>query len=971
MKSKKFLATLALSMAVLGLVSCKTKNKNNTPENPGPVVTTKYTVTFVTNGGTNVNSIEVDAGSTVTLPTTTRDGYTFEGWYKDQAFNTAFTEGTTITANTTLYAKWVKNSEDPIVTPTTEYTVTFVTNGGTSVNPISVAENSTITSLPSTTRDGYSFTGWYTDASCSTLFDQTKPITKATTLYAGWTQETSGTIVTANGGYTEGLYAVFNETNAKSISIKVEYKLSTDTAYTRADNELVRATDTAGKARVDVIGLKAGNYDLKITNSNSVSEEIKNIQVTADDRSGYAHWNNTTGIGAYTNDGTLKSNAVVVYVTDDTKNTVTATIDGKTYTGLVNIIKACDANKNVPSADSMVSTPLDIRIIGSIQTQQWNSKTHGTGKTVARQTSLDTAFADVDWEATTANELLNPGMTASNNYYKIDEADIIAYGINSMSNDANNGITHLDGLTNNVLKDKSATTDSKDQGGASHYEYDSYYNELDVKYRENITVEGIGEDAQIYQWGFCFNQCNSVEVKNINFKDYTEDAVGIQGASDVTKYSDYWIHNCTFDSGKNNWDVCCENDKKEGDGSTDFKSAHDLTISYCRYNGTHKTALIGSGSSSYQYNVTFHHNYYNQCGSRLPFTRNTNFHVYNCYYYGSTGTNMQIQSKAYAFIEGCYFENTNKTFTTSDGGVIKLYNNTINSTSGVDASSTIVYATSRMQEVSNTCTADKVTDFSKFDTDENLFYYDSVNNISDVSLMLTSDTVKTYVPTVAGSGILAKIDYTKHSTEHNEAPVDTSTTATYTTTVPTSSGLYYTVTTDAGTTAEADLTSATLVKEDGGVITVTDTSDTATTTGYYIFDDAKKYTTGTHTYTINVSLQGVGSSWYFLRFLDNTGSEVLSVGTTKNTKHIGYTLDTSAISDAANEVDIASSAFVGNTTYTIVLTIDYDTNTATIKVGNDTQTISNFDIESLGGIKFFTAKKAADRSFTVNSITIE
>ena len=297
-----------------------------------------------------------------------------------------------------------------------------------------------------------------------------------------------------------------------------------------------------------------------------------------------------------------------------------------------------------------------------------------------------------------------------------------------------------------------------------------------------------------------------------------------------------------------------------------------------------------------------------------------------------------------------------------------MYNNTVNSSSSVAASSSIVYATSRLQEVANNCKADKVTDFSKFDQDENLFYFDTTNNVSDVSLMLTSDTVKTYVPTVAGSGILAKIDYTKNTVEHNDAPVDTSTTATYTTTVPTSSGLYYTVTSDAGTTAEADLTSATSVKEDGGVITVTDTSATETTTGYYIFDDAKKYTTGTHTYTINLTLTGVGNNWYFLRVL-NGNDEVLQLGTSAKTG----TNKTGFISCIYNgtTTEFATTAFTANTTYTIVLTIDYDNDTANITIGNNTTQITNFNVDSITGFKLFTAKTAADRSFTVNSITVE
>ncbi|MCR5112312.1 MAG: hypothetical protein K6A63_00015, partial [Acholeplasmatales bacterium] len=175
----------------------------------------------------------------------------------------------------------------------------------------------------------------------------------------------------------------------------------------------------------------------------------------------------------------------------------------------------------------------------------------------------------------------------------------------------------------------------------------------------------------------------------------------------------------------------------------------------------------GSSSSSYQYDVTFHHNYYYKCGSRLPFTRNSNFHIYNCYYYASTGTNMQIYNTAYAFIENCYFDNTNKTFTTSNNGVIKLYNNIVNSTSYVGASSTVVYASTRDEEVTNTCTNKSTTSgdsaagtsYVNFDTDSTLFYYDSENNKSDVTRMDDAADVKTVVPQLAGAGLMTLSEY--------------------------------------------------------------------------------------------------------------------------------------------------------------------------------------------------------------------
>ena len=758
-------------------------------------------------------------------------------------------------------------------------------------------------------------------------------------------------VITAASGYTEGATLTFNVTSANLDKAFVSYSSDNGTTWSKIDDELIRFDSTTNKARADILGLKAGSYKVKA--DNGVNYTIKDVTVTKDDRSGYAHFNNNKGIGAYNNDGTLKSNAIVVYVNDANKNTVKATVNGTEQTGLANIIKAAtNANES-----------LDIRILGEIQTQQWNYKAHGTGNTSARLENMNTAFSAVDWNETTENELKNPGTARSDNYYKISEPDIIKYGINSMSDDAAKGITRLDGLTNNILKKISSG------------EYDSYYNELDVRGGNNITIEGVGTDAKIFQWGFCFNMCNSIEVKNIEFSDYTEDAVGIQGSnSDVTLYSDYWIHNCTFNSGKNNWDVSYENDKKEGDGSTDFKSAHDLTISYCRYNGTHKTALIGSSATSYQYNVTFHHNFYNACGSRLPFTRNTNFHIYNCYYSGSTGTNMQIQSKAYAFIEGCYFENTNKTFTTSDGGVIKLYKNTVDSTSSVTGTN-INYVTSRAELVTNTCKADNKTDFSSFDTSKALFYYDDVNNVSKVDLMLQSTEVKSYIPTVAGAGLLATIDYSKNYTETNAGYVEpTVTGVTYTSGIPTTSGWFGNIQEyplksdgkpDTANGSDAEYKTDAVVTENNGKVTLTDTSSTKTTFAYYIFDNT--YNSGVHTYTVNITLgENVGTKWSMVQFLD--GDKNISIRScgleTDNKNKWGYSLD-----GGSSEIPSSLSVSKG-TTYTIVLTIDYDKQTAKVSINNTELTITGWTFNQITGIQFMTAAGAADRSFTVNSITI-
>ena len=101
-------------------------------QNP-PVPPTSYTVTFNTNGGTVINPQTITAGGHVTKPTDpTKDGYTFDGWYKDAEFTTPYDfANETINADTTIYAKWTQNAQ-------ASYTLTVNVEGGHgSVTPAS------------------------------------------------------------------------------------------------------------------------------------------------------------------------------------------------------------------------------------------------------------------------------------------------------------------------------------------------------------------------------------------------------------------------------------------------------------------------------------------------------------------------------------------------------------------------------------------------------------------------------------------------------------------------------------------------------------------------------------------------------------------------------------------------------------------------------------------------------------------
>ena len=170
-------------------------------------------------------------------------------------------------------------------------------------------------------------------------------------------------------GWQESAYATFAlYQGATSYNVYVKGENYAD--YTKVDQQLVRNYGTYG--RVDVVGLKAGNYTLKVVpvvdNSEvtSAASETPVLNVVNYDRQGFAHKKWTGGIGAYNNDGTLKQGAKVLYITKNTFNTVslemtTSEKGNKTVvTGLGQILKTKQKGYD--------HTPLAIRIIGEITT---------------------------------------------------------------------------------------------------------------------------------------------------------------------------------------------------------------------------------------------------------------------------------------------------------------------------------------------------------------------------------------------------------------------------------------------------------------------------------------------------------------------------------------------------------------------------------------------------------------------------
>lgn len=133
--------------------------------------------------------------------------------------------------------------------------------------------------------------------------------------------------------------------------------------YTAVDAHLLRRYP--GYARADVPGLPAGSYRLKVVplqdgkELNDKALTSGELQVKAHDRSGYAHFNYSKGVGAYQDNGALKSDAQVFYITPDNAKTISGTVDGIACTGFQALINARQKGKG--------SNPLCFRIIGCIK----------------------------------------------------------------------------------------------------------------------------------------------------------------------------------------------------------------------------------------------------------------------------------------------------------------------------------------------------------------------------------------------------------------------------------------------------------------------------------------------------------------------------------------------------------------------------------------------------------------------------
>jgi pectate lyase len=195
-----------------------------------------------------------------------------------------------------------------------------------------------------------------------------------------------------------------------------------------------------------------------------------------------------------------------------------------------------------------------------------------------------------------------------------------------------------------------------------------------TKVASNKTIIGVGSGATISGHGLNVANASNVIIRNLNFKDWKDDAINVQYSTRV------WVDHNTLSNGY--------------DGAVDIKRASDcVTVSWNKFTSHNKTMLLGhddgNGSEDRgKLRVSYHHNWFDGTQQRHPRVRFGNpVHVYNNYYGGVTDYGVASTMEAGVLVEGNYFENTEDPFHRGEGdspgaNLVARNNHHVNSGSG-------------------------------------------------------------------------------------------------------------------------------------------------------------------------------------------------------------------------------------------------------------------------------------------------
>lgn len=365
MKKKKIFAGLFLASAALCLASCS--NDNDTPidnSSDNTQQTANYTVTF---SGANIANVTTNSDGKVTRPQDPiKEGYTFDGWYMDEACTKEFSFDTVLTGNITIYAKWTavsagdNNNDDTDAggesqAPAT-YTVDF---SGANVDSQTITEGEKVKKPEDPVKAGHVFVGWYTALENGELFDfENITISSSTTIYAIFREKTlfermseaSNNVMIedfSNASELEkfeawGTKGVYVDTNSSPKDF-----IGNNVVISNGVAQMVDTTDKATKIYIDtetmVYGVLEATFDITLTNQA----------------------NSWTPVQIYGSNNTKTNNEIFGLRTDD--GSIKYRINGgSTYTaGINNITTANSTVYNVYFKLNLTESTLTMSINGS------------------------------------------------------------------------------------------------------------------------------------------------------------------------------------------------------------------------------------------------------------------------------------------------------------------------------------------------------------------------------------------------------------------------------------------------------------------------------------------------------------------------------------------------------------------------------------------------------------------------------
>lgn len=199
-----------------------------------------------------------------------------------------------------------------------------------------------------------------------------------------------------------------------------------------------------------------------------------------------------------------------------------------------------------------------------------------------------------------------------------------------------------------------------------------------------ITIEGIGDDATTWGFGFLIRNCSGVEFRNFANMLCMDDALSFD-----TDNNHCWVHHMDFFYGNAGGD----SDQAKGDGTVDIKGDSQLmTIASNRFHDCGKTSLCGMKSESGPNYIDYHHNWFDHSDSRNPRVRTMSVHVWNNYFDGVSKYGVGATTAASVFVESNFYRASRNpmlislqgsdivndpkgTFSGETGGIIKSFGN--------------------------------------------------------------------------------------------------------------------------------------------------------------------------------------------------------------------------------------------------------------------------------------------------------